>query len=131
MSGTRPAVMSSPIVALFHKMRAGDEGALDELMPQVYGELRRMARLFMRRQRPGHTLQPTALVNEAFIKLFDDAQPVFEDRAHFLALMARVMRQVLVCPPKIGFGSKPSQLRISQMIVESTKISPRSKSNRK
>jgi RNA polymerase sigma factor (TIGR02999 family) len=88
--------MSSPIVVLFHKMRAGDEGALDELMPQVYGELRRMARLFMRRQRPGHTLQPTALVNEAFIKLFDDAQPVFEDRAHFLALMARVMRQVLV-----------------------------------
>ena len=88
--------MSSPIVVLFHKMRAGDEGALDELMPQVYGELRRMARLFMRRQRPGHTLQPTALVNEAFIKLFADAQPVFEDRAHFLALMARVMRQVLV-----------------------------------
>jgi len=88
--------MSSQIVVLFQKLRAGDPGALDELMPQVYGELRRMARSFMRRQRPGHTLQPTALVNEAFIKLFEDVQPVFVDRAHFLALMARVMRQVLV-----------------------------------
>src|SRR6185295_16383038 len=62
----------------------------------VYGELRRIAQSFMRLQRPGHTLQPTALVNEAFIKLFEGAQPQFADRAHFLALMSRVMRQVLV-----------------------------------
>jgi RNA polymerase sigma factor (TIGR02999 family) len=88
--------MSSQIVALFRKLRDGDRGAMDELMPQVYDELRRIAQSFMRRQRPGHTLQPTALVNEAFIKLFDDARPVFVDRAHCLALMARVMRQVLV-----------------------------------
>ena len=88
--------MSSQIAVLFQKLREGDQGALDELMPQVYGELRRIAQSFMRRQRPGHTLQPTALVNEAFIKLFEDAQPVLVDRAHFLALMARVMRQVLV-----------------------------------
>ena len=88
--------MSSQIVALFQKVRRGDDQALDELMPEVYGELRRIARLFMQRQRPGHTLQPTALVNEAFIKLFHDAQLMLVDRAHFLALMARVMRQVLV-----------------------------------
>ena len=88
--------MSSPITALFHKLREGDQAALDELLPLVYGELRRIARSFMRRQRPGHTLQPTALINEAFIKLFEDPQPLFVDRAHFLALMARVMRQVLV-----------------------------------
>ena len=50
----------------------------------------------MRHQPPGHTLQPTALVNEAFIKLFEDAQPELADRAHFLALMSRVMRQILV-----------------------------------
>jgi len=87
--------MSSQIVALFQKVRDGDPGALEELMPQVYDELRRIAQSFMRRQRQGHTLQPTALVNEAFIKAFE-AQPVFVDRAHFLALMARVMRQVLV-----------------------------------
>jgi RNA polymerase sigma factor (TIGR02999 family) len=88
--------MSSQIVALFHKVRGGDATALEELMPQVYGELRRMARAFMRRQRPGHTLQPTALVNEAFVKAFEGAPPQLADRAHFLALMARVMRQVLV-----------------------------------
>jgi RNA polymerase sigma factor (TIGR02999 family) len=88
--------MSSQIIVLFEKMRAGDPTALDALMPLVYGELHRIARSFMRRQQPGHTLQPTALVNEAFIKVFEDAQPVFTDRAHFLSLMARVMRQVLV-----------------------------------
>ena len=88
--------MSSPIIVLFEKLRAGDPAALNELMPLVYGELHRIARSFMRRQQPGHTLQPTALVNEAFIKVFEDAQPLFVDRAHFLALMARVMRQVLV-----------------------------------
>jgi RNA polymerase sigma-70 factor (ECF subfamily) len=88
--------MSSPLVTLFQKLRGGDQAALDELMPLVYGELRRIARSFMRRQPPGHTLQPTALINEAFIKLFEGAQPLVADRAHFLALMARVMRQVLV-----------------------------------
>lgn len=84
------------VTRLLHRAREGDRGALDELMPLVYGELRRIARLFVQRQRPGHTLQPTALVNEAFIKLFQGAEPHFVDRAHFLALMSRVMRQVLV-----------------------------------
>ena len=84
------------VTRLLQRAREGDRGALNELMPLVYGELRRIARSFMRRQQPGHTLQPTALVNEAFIKLFQDAEPQFADRAHFLALMSRVMRQVLV-----------------------------------
>jgi RNA polymerase sigma factor (TIGR02999 family) len=84
------------ITRLLHRLREGEQGALDELMPLVYGELRRIARSFMRHQQPGHTLQPTALVNEAFIKLFQNAEPHFVDRAHFLALMSRVMRQVLV-----------------------------------
>jgi RNA polymerase sigma-70 factor (ECF subfamily) len=88
--------MSTQIIVLLQRMREGDPAALDELMPLVYGELRRIARSFMRSQRPGHTLQPTALVNEAFIKLFEDGQPALGDRAHFLALMSRVMRQVLV-----------------------------------
>jgi RNA polymerase sigma factor (TIGR02999 family) len=88
--------MSFEILDLVQKARKGDTDALDEAWPQVYGELRRMARSFMRRQRQGHTLQPTALVNEAFIKLFRGAQPTIADRAHVLALMARVMRQVLV-----------------------------------
>jgi RNA polymerase sigma-70 factor, ECF subfamily len=84
------------VTRLLHRAREGDRGALDELMPLVYGELRRIAGSFMRRQQPGHTLQPTALVNEAFIKLFQDVEPHLVDRPHFLALMSRVMRQVLV-----------------------------------
>jgi RNA polymerase sigma factor (TIGR02999 family) len=85
------------VTRLLHRAREGDRAALDELMPLVYGELRRIAQSFMRRQRPGHTLQTTALINEAFIKLFQEGRPPqFEDRVHFLALMARVMRQVLV-----------------------------------
>jgi RNA polymerase sigma-70 factor (ECF subfamily) len=88
--------MPEDVTQLLRRLREGENAARDELMPLVYVELRRIARSFMRRQRADHTLQPTALVNEAFIKLFEDAQPDVADRAHFLALMARVMRQVLV-----------------------------------
>ena len=84
------------VTVLLQRVREGDRGAIDELMPLVYAELRRIANAAMRRQAPGHTLQPTALVNEAFIKLFEGASPEVADRAHFLALMSRVMRQVLV-----------------------------------
>ena len=86
----------SDVTRLLQRVHAGDRSALDELMPLVYGELRRIAQAFMRRQRQGHTLQPTALVNEAFVKLFDSARPEVVDRAHLLALISRVMRQVLV-----------------------------------
>jgi RNA polymerase sigma factor (TIGR02999 family) len=88
--------MSHQVTRLLQRVHEGERGALDELMPLVYSELRRIASAFMKRQRPGHTLQPTALVNEAFIKLFHGAEPRFANRAHFLALMSRVMRQVLV-----------------------------------
>jgi RNA polymerase sigma factor (TIGR02999 family) len=88
--------MATDVTGLVRRLREGDRSALDALMPLVYGELRRIARGFMRHQHPGHTLQPTALVNEAFIKLFDETKPEIVDRAHLLALMSRVMRQVLV-----------------------------------
>jgi RNA polymerase sigma factor (TIGR02999 family) len=88
--------MTAEVTVLLRRVREGEHAALDELMPLVYGELRRIAQSFMRRQRAGHTLQPTALVNEAFIKLFEGDDPHIADRAHFLALMSRVMRQVLV-----------------------------------
>jgi RNA polymerase sigma factor (TIGR02999 family) len=105
----------SDVTRLLRRAREGDQGARDELMPLVYQELRRIARLHMRGQRPGHTLQPTALVNEAFLKVFHDtAPPDLRDRAHFLALMARVMRQVLVdharaqAAAKRGHGRAPA-----------------------
>lgn len=88
--------MLPDVTRLLRRLREGDRAAVDELLPLVYDELRRIARSFMRRQPPGHTLQPTALVNEAFIKVFADRTPELADRAHFLALMSRVIRQVLV-----------------------------------
>ena len=74
----------------------GDEGALNQLVPMVYAELRRIARRQMGRERVGHTLQPTALVNEAYLRLVDIQQVKWQDRAHFFAMSARVMRRVLV-----------------------------------
>lgn len=74
----------------------GKEGALDELMPLVEAELRRLARAYMSRERRAHTLQPTALVNEAFLRLTDVRRIQWQDRAHFLGTSARLMRRVLV-----------------------------------
>ena len=87
--------MDTEITGLFERWRQGDETALDHLTPLVYNELRRIAQAFLRNQ-PGHTLQPTALVHEAWVKLFQDGEPEFAGRAHFLAVMSRVMRQVLI-----------------------------------
>ncbi|MDX1529891.1 MAG: ECF-type sigma factor [Rhodothermales bacterium] len=81
---------------LLHDARAGDRGALDRLLPRVYDELRVLARARLRRHRPGDTLNTTALVHEAYLKLTANEVPSFEDRAHFFALAARAMRFVLV-----------------------------------
>jgi len=81
---------------LLVRASSGDASAIDELAPVVYDELRRIAALRLRREKPGHTLQPTALANEAYLRLVDHAKLEWRDRAHFLALAARVMRQVLV-----------------------------------
>ena len=74
----------------------GDEGALERLVPLVEAELRRLARGYMGRERRGHTLQVTALVNEAFLRLTDARRLRWQDRAHFLGISARLMRRVLV-----------------------------------
>jgi RNA polymerase sigma factor (TIGR02999 family) len=74
----------------------GDQRALDALMPIVYRELRRLARRYMRQERAGHTLQTTALVNEAYIRLVDYRRMQWQDRAHFFAVSAQLMRRILV-----------------------------------
>jgi RNA polymerase sigma factor (TIGR02999 family) len=84
------------ITLLLGRVREGDREALERLLPLVYGELHRLARSALRRDRGLHTLQPTALLNEAFLRLFGRQLPEFSDRAHFLGVAARVMRQVLV-----------------------------------
>jgi RNA polymerase sigma factor (TIGR02999 family) len=88
--------MDQPITVLLRRMSAGDSAASAELMPVVYAELRRIAGLHLRKERQDHTLQPTALVNEAYLRMFGQATPPFSDRAHFLALTSRVMRGILV-----------------------------------
>ena len=75
---------------------AGDESALDRLLPIVYGELRHVARRLMRGERGEHTLQTTALVNEAYLRLIDLSRVRWQDRAHFFAMSARLMRRILV-----------------------------------
>jgi RNA polymerase sigma factor (TIGR02999 family) len=84
------------VTELLRAWREGDEGALEQLMPLVEAELRRLARGYMARERPGHTLQTTALVNEAFLRLTDARGVQWQDRAHFLGISARLMRRVLV-----------------------------------
>jgi RNA polymerase sigma-70 factor (ECF subfamily) len=74
----------------------GDQAARDELMPLVYEELRRLAHQCIRRERPGHTLQTSALLNEAYLRLVDQKNIQWQDRAHFFGIAARLMRQVLV-----------------------------------
>ena len=74
----------------------GDRAALDKLVPLVYDELRRLARHFMRQERVGHTLQTTALVNEAYVRLIDQRSVSWQNRAHFFAVAAQLMRRILV-----------------------------------
>ena len=74
----------------------GDRSALEKLTPIVYGELRRLARRYMNRERPGHSLQATALVNEAYLRLVDYERMQWQNRAHFFAVSAQLMRRILV-----------------------------------
>jgi RNA polymerase sigma-70 factor (ECF subfamily) len=84
------------ITNLLLQWRGGDESALDRLMPLVYEELHRLARQCMRRERAGHTLQTTGLVNEAYLRMVNSSQVEWHDRAHFFAIAAQLMRRVLV-----------------------------------
>lgn len=81
---------------LLEKLRAGDESALNQLTALLYDELHRIAARHLRRERPSHTLQTTALVHEAYLKLAGESAPGFADRTHFLSVASRVMRQVLL-----------------------------------
>src|SRR5579872_1738315 len=86
-----------PSVTIFLRQFAtGDKQALDRLMPLEHGELQKLAGGYMRNERPGHTLQPTALVHEAYARLVKQDQPDYANRAHFLGVAAQVMRQILI-----------------------------------
>ena len=84
------------VASMVDAARNGDEHALATLVPLVYDELRRLAAGYLRRERPGHTLQPTALVHDAYIRLLQDSSLSWQSRAHFFGIAARSMRQILI-----------------------------------
>jgi RNA polymerase sigma factor (TIGR02999 family) len=117
-------VADTGITGLLHAWRKGDDQALQALAPLVCDELRRIARRHVGRERPGHTLQPTALVNEAFVRLVDARDLSLKDRTHFFAIASRLMRQVLVDAArarradKRGGGIAPVELDADRVAVE-------------
>lgn len=90
------AMNRGDVTRLLAAVDAGDTGALERLLPLVYDELRRLAEIQLRGERAGHTLQPTALVHEAYMKLVPDTDPGWDGRGHFFAAATRAMRQILV-----------------------------------
>ena len=86
----------SNVTEMLHDWSDGDREALDKLVPIVYEELRRQAARYLRRERPGHTLQTTALIHEAYIRLIDQKNVRWQNRAHFYAIAAQLMRRILV-----------------------------------
>ncbi len=93
---TGPDPSPGEVTGLLLAWSAGDREALEKLIPLVYGDLRKRAEGYLRKERTGHTLQPTALVNEAYLKLVDQASVKWQNRAHFFAVASRAMREVLV-----------------------------------
>jgi len=84
------------ITQLLFEWSSGNQAALDKLYPLVYDELHRIARRYMKRERKGHTLQTTALINEAYVRLVDQKHIRWENRTHFFAISARIMRRILI-----------------------------------
>jgi RNA polymerase sigma-70 factor, ECF subfamily len=95
-AGSTGGTAQGDVSALLRAWSEGDQRVLAQLTPIVYGELRRLARYYMNRERAGHTLQTTALVNEAYMRLVDYKRMRWQNRAHFLAVSAQAMRRILV-----------------------------------
>jgi RNA polymerase sigma factor (TIGR02999 family) len=91
-----PAAPTPDLTQLLVQWRTGNRDALDQLMPLVYRELQTLASRYLSRERAGHTLQATALVNEAYLKLIDQRNVQWQNRAHFLGIAARLMRRILI-----------------------------------
>lgn len=90
------AALPQEITQLLLSWSKGDQAALEQLIPLVYPELKRLARRYMLRENPGHTLQTSALINEAYLRLVDRQSAEWQDRAHFFAVAAQIMRHILV-----------------------------------
>jgi RNA polymerase sigma factor (TIGR02999 family) len=118
--------MATPreVTQLLIEWGKGNEDALDQLMPLVYAELHRMARRFMAGQGPAHTLQPTALIHEAYVRLAADSGREWENRAHFFRIAAKAMRHILVDHARAQVaakrGGEKRQLTLDETIIISS-----------
>ena len=118
------SVSQQRVTELLAEWSHGDNAALAELTPLVYEELRRLAHHFMEGQRPDHTLQTTALVDEAYLRLADQTSPSWQNRAHFFAVAARAMRQILVNYAKSSRAQKRGGGALKVELDEGAIVSP-------
>lgn len=119
LPATEPTTEVSRLLAAW---REGDAGALDRLMPLVYEELHRLAHAHLRRERDGHTLQTTALIHEAYLRLAGKERPRWQGRPHFFAVAAQLMRRILIdcarrrCYAKRGGGARPLPIEAAETL---------------
>src|SRR5438046_8811431 len=119
-----PSTPQHRVTQLLQQWSRGDDAAVVELTPLVYEELRRLAHHYMEGQRPDHTLQTTALVNEAYLRLADQTSPNFTNRSHFFAVAAQAMRQILVNYAKASQSQKRGGGALKVELDEAALISP-------
>lgn len=119
-----PQANPQEVTQLLADWRHGDRAALEKLTPLVYDELHRLAHHYMEAQRTDHTLQTTALVNEAYVRFADQTEPNFTNRSHFLAVAAKAMRQILVNHAKLAQRQKRGAGAVKVELDEAALISP-------
>jgi RNA polymerase sigma factor (TIGR02999 family) len=119
-----PSVSQQRVTDLLTRWSDGDDAALAQLTPLVYEELRRLAHRQMGRERPDHTLQTTALVNEAYLRLADQTNPRWQNRAHFFAVAARAMRRILVSYARSNRAQKRGGGAVKIELDEAAILSP-------
>ena len=119
-----PSMSPHRVTQLLEQWSHGDDAALGELTPLIYEELRRLAHHHMGGERPDHTLQTTALVNEAYLRLADQTDPNWQNRAHFFAVAARAMRQILVNYAKSSRAQKRGGGALKVELDEAAIVSP-------
>ena len=111
------------ITQLLIRWNGGDQTALDQLMPLVYSELRRLANNYLRREKQGHTLQPTALVNEAYLRLVDQRNAKWQNRAQFYGIAAQLMRRILVDHARMKHAEKRGGSQQERLSIASIEVS--------
>jgi RNA polymerase sigma-70 factor (ECF subfamily) len=119
-----PSVSHERVTELLARWSDGDDAALAELTPLVYEELRRLAHRQMGGERPDHTLQTTALVNEAYLRMTDQTNPRWQNRAHFFAVAARAMRRILVSYARSRRSEKRGGGALKMELDEAALVSP-------